>query len=108
MFGRIMRIDTIEGRVHGLLYGASIERKKIVALEHKVEELTKALEWHVGVSLKVMNLEEELINLRVAENKERGERFGKDGGQVAQQTCDAINQSVEQLDTKVDQEDKQG
>ena len=68
----------------------------LAVLERKVEKLTKALEWHVGVSLKVMNLEEQLINLRVSEHKERGERFGQDGNEVAKQTCDGINQSVNQ------------
>ena len=40
--------------------------------------------------------------LRVAEAKKHGERFGEEGEQVAQATCDGINQSVNQkLDNEV-------
>jgi len=86
-----------------------INRLSINHLENQIYDLTKALEWHVGVSLRVMRLEEELISLRVSEHKERGERFGNDGEQVAQQTCDAINQSVEQkLNDQVSPDTDQG
>lgn len=86
-----------------------VNQAKIAHLEGLVYDLTKALEWHVGVSLRVMRLEEELISLRVSEHKERGERFGEDGEQVAQQTCDGINQLVNQkLNNDVSSDTDQG
>ena len=97
MFGRLSwRIDTQEGRVHGLLFGAKLQRDRTEELERKVKVLTEALEWHVGTSLKIMGLEEELIRLRVAEAKKRGKTFGEQGDEVARQVFDGINQSVEQ------------
>lgn len=108
MFGLRYRIEHLASRITGQEYLRHVDVQAREKLEGQVEKLTKALEWHVGVSLKVMNLEEELIMLRVAEAKKRGKTFGNQGDEVARQTCDAINQSVEQLNTDVDQEDKQG
>ena len=96
MFGLRGRVQHLASRLTGLEWLRKCDLETINLLEGKVYDLTKALEWHVGVSLKVMRLEEELISLRVDEYKERGDRFGEDGERVAQQTCDTINQSVEQ------------
>jgi len=94
MFGKLrFRIDTLEGRVHGLLFGANLQRDSIEELEGQIEELTKALEWHVGASLEIMLAEGKLINLRVAEAKERGDT---NVGAVAEKTYEGVEQSVEQ------------
>ena len=95
-------IEHVRATVAGIGYLRQRDGAKIEKLERQVDELTKALEWHVGCSLKVMSLEEELIMRRVDEQKQRSERFGADGNQVAQQTCESINQAVKGVDQNED------
>ena len=83
----------VNDRIHAVEREANDRLRK---LEYQVAYLTKALEWHVGTTIEIMNMEEQLIMARVDHQKERGERFGEDGNEVAKQTCDGINQSVNQ------------
>jgi hypothetical protein len=102
MFGLRRRVDHLESTLAGSKYVRHLDGQRIAELETKIEKLTKALEWHVGTSLKVMGLEEELIMCRVEDAKKRGDTFGEQGDEVARQTCDGINQSVkEKLDKDV-------
>ncbi len=95
MFGLRGRVEHLASRLVGLEFLRKCDLETMNMMEEKIEVLTKALEWHVGVTVEIMNMEEQLIMARVDHHKERGERFGEDGEQVAQQTCDGINQSVE-------------
>ena len=109
MFGLRYRVEHLASRFAGQEFLRKLDAVTIKGLEDKIEALTKALEWHVGTSLKVMGLEEELIMRRVAEAKERGETFGEQGDEVARQVCDGINKSVEQkLDNDVRTDTDQG
>jgi hypothetical protein len=109
MFGLRYKVEHLASRIAGQEFLRKVDVDTISTLEERVDKLTKALEWHVGTSLKVMNLEEKLIMLRVAEAKKRGDTFGEQGDEVARQVCDGINQSVNQkLDNDVRTDTEQG
>ena len=100
MFRRLVRklegdlyIERMNREVDQAHCRIEVERGKRV--ERRVADLTQALEWHVGVTVEIMNMEEALIMARVDEAKKRGDTFGGQGNEVAKQTCDDINQSVE-------------
>jgi len=72
------------------------DRISIRSLEHKVADLTNALEWHVGSSLELVLAEEKHIMLTVANSKKKTKRFGETGVQAAEEIYGMVDQSVKQ------------
>jgi len=76
MFGLRNRVEHLAATVAGYTYVRRLDCEKIEKLEGKIEELTKALEWHVGTSIEILVNERKLTKLKIAEHKSLVEETG--------------------------------